>query len=154
MVRHSQKRKIGPVFFSVFLIYSAYLLYLTLFSHFYGRSHFHRSINLVPFRTIVHFLLNAGSAGALITNLFGNIAAFLPMGFLPPFFSDKFRKPRNIVLLILTASCLIEILQFCTGTGVSDVDDILLNTIGGVLGYLPYFFYERGVNEYVKRKDS
>lgn len=154
MVNKNQNKIFKFIFFTAFLIYLAYLAYLTLFSHFYGRSYFHRSINLVPFRTITHFVMNEGSTRIMLTNLGGNMAAFVPMGFLPPFFSIKLKRARNIFMLILAASLLIEILQFCAGVGVSDIDDILLNTLGGILGYLIHYIFEGRRNTYVKRKDN
>ncbi len=124
-----------PVFRVLFLMYLAYLTCLTFFSHFYGREKVHRSINWVPFRTILKYLTEASSSGVVLTNLAGNILAFVPMGFLLPLVSRKFSGFGNTFAAVLAGTAVIETMQYVAGAGVSDVDDVILNLAGGVLGY-------------------
>ncbi len=58
-------------------------------------------------------------------NLFGNVALFAPVGFL---------ARRRAVWAGLTLSALVEVTQFVTATGYSDVDDLMFNTLGAALG--------------------
>ncbi|WP_083445429.1 VanZ family protein [Halalkalibacterium halodurans] len=41
-------------------------------------------------------------------------------------------------LIVMAASIIIEFLQFLFGVGIPNIDDILLNTAGGVIGYGGY----------------
>ncbi len=68
-------------------------------------------------------------------NLFGNIALFIPLGLLYPLTSrrDTF---VSVMLKILITTGLIEIIQYLLIAGRSaDIDDIILNTLGGLIGY-------------------
>ncbi len=121
----------------LFLLYLSYLIYLTFFSHRYGRGYIHRSINLHPFRTIAEYAAASYNRSIIVTNLFGNIAAFVPLGFLLPLIGG--RKPIGVFKAALAAagvSIAVESLQYLFGVGAADIDDVILNTAGGILGYL------------------
>ncbi len=62
----------------------------------------------------------------------GNVACFLPFGFWIPKLTSL---RRSVVPLCLVGSLLIETLQWAFGTGSSQTEDILLNTLGGALGH-------------------
>ncbi|HDR8275355.1 TPA: VanZ family protein, partial [Bacillus cereus] len=65
----------------------------------------------------------------------GNILLLLPLGFfLPLWFRNLFNSYVVIFLIILTSTT-IEFLQYLFGVGIPNVDDVLLNTIGGGIGY-------------------
>ena len=66
---------------------------------------------------------------AVISNLFGNIAIFMPFGFLVPILGRKKRKFWFTALLGFELSLSVECIQLVTKTGCFDVDDIFLNTI-------------------------
>ena len=89
--------------------------------------------NFVPFRSIAHDVRAGGRH--LVVNLVGNLVAFLPMGLVPPLVVRRRVTPRQVALLSLTLSLMIEVPQFLTGRRVADVDDLILNTAGGLLGY-------------------
>lgn len=89
--------------------------------------------NIIPFETIMNTfnLLSSWS----IFNLLGNILIFIPLGILLT------NIKGNIVfvfMLSLITTCTLEISQFITNIGTFDVDDILLNSFGGFIGYLLY----------------
>lgn len=71
-------------------------------------------------------------------NIGGNILGFVPLGFLLPLVF--FRRGRLVLTVgaVFLISFLFESVQRYTGLGVFDVDDLLLNTIGGLSGYLFY----------------
>ncbi|MCG2618145.1 VanZ family protein [Terrimonas sp. NA20] len=71
-------------------------------------------------------------------NIGGNILGFVPLGFLLPLVF--FRRGRLVLTVgtIFLISFLFESVQRYTGLGVFDVDDLLLNTVGGLLGYIFY----------------
>ena len=91
-------------------------------------------INLTPGYTI-RSMLEKGSYGQKVINLAGNVLIFAPLGVLPPLLWKRWRHLWAAVPLSAGVSCLIEFLQLFLGRSV-DVDDVILNTLGGLLGYL------------------
>ncbi|PYG88456.1 glycopeptide antibiotics resistance protein [Ruminiclostridium sufflavum DSM 19573] len=130
--------RIDPVRLAVAFVFAGYVLllaYLTFFSDYYGRRMVHRSINLIPFKTIIEFITSDYNTEAVITNLAGNIAAFLPMGFLLPVAFGKLNSLRRIVFASLPGTLSVELIQYIFGTGASDIDDVILNVLGAAIGY-------------------
>lgn len=123
---------------SAFIIYIIYLAYLVFWSKYYGRNIAHHSFNLFPFNTIKQFLFSNFDSKVVITNIFGNIAAFLPMGFLLPVAFRKMDILVKVAMVTFTVSVVIEILQYITGAGTGDIDDIILNLTGGIIGFAIY----------------
>lgn len=94
--------------------------------------------NIIPFKTITDYIKASSHINQNIwmSNLFGNVLAFFPLGiFLPWLFKRLIGFWRTIASVFLATSS-VEILQFATRVGSFDIDDIILNTIGGALGYL------------------
>lgn len=125
---------------AIFLLgaYLFLLAYLTFFSSQYGRGNGLRGINIVPFSTIVQYLTRHMGTRNIIVNLAGNIAAFMPMGFLLPLAFKSMKKFSRVIAASIFATVLIEVVQYLTGSGISDIDDIFLNVLGGISGYLLY----------------
>ncbi|KJS88012.1 MAG: hypothetical protein JL57_12765 [Desulfosporosinus sp. BICA1-9] len=99
-----------------------------------------RRYNLAPLKTIALYIENYESFGAsiILINLLGNIVAFMPLGFLLPLAFKRTDRLTVITRITLLTSITAEICQFIFNVGGFDIDDVLLNTIGGVLGYLIY----------------
>ena len=91
------------------------------------------SNNLIPFREM--FRYDLGSR-LFLKNVLGNIIMFLPYGFFTSYFLKEKRLLPILILTIVT-SLTIECTQLMIGR-VFDIDDILLNIIGGVLGHYLY----------------
>jgi glycopeptide antibiotics resistance protein len=98
------------------------------------------SHNLVPFRSIVRYFTGNTSIREFFFNIMGNILLFVPFGFLLPMFRRKVKQLKVVAIASGLLSLLFELYQFLTSTGQFDVDDILLNLIGGITGYLLYSF--------------
>ena len=96
-----------------------------------------QTVNLVPFWGLGQSLA-AGSLAVLI-NIIGNIVAFMPIGLLLPLWHTRGRRLRNGALIGCGLSITIESLQWIQGQRVTDVDDVMLNTLGAVLGYLVFW---------------
>ncbi len=97
--------------------------------------------NLMPFREIYRYISHVDSLGigAVAANLLGNVVLFVPLGyFLPSFFARERLRPHFTIPICMCISIAVEVSQFMTRTGSMDVDDVLLNTIGGIIGYLIY----------------
>lgn len=99
----------------------------------------HRSINLIPLHSIIDYLLgeDIGQRSFSLMNVYGNIILFIPLGIYLPMFKGDKRLGIN-VLWIFLLSLSVEIIQFIFGIGVSDIDDIILNTLGGFIGIAVY----------------
>jgi glycopeptide antibiotics resistance protein len=69
------------------------------------------------------------------SNTLLNIALFVPLGFLLPVLWKKFRKFSNTLSFCFGASLFIELAQIFTYRA-TDINDLIANTLGGVLGYL------------------
>mgnify|MGYP002420959284 CR=1 FL=1 len=100
--------------------------------------------NLVLFKEIKRFIQYRHQLGtfAVFSNLFGNILIFMPVGY----FSAMAGKRRSFFKTLFWSFCLtfcVELMQLITKVGCFDVDDIFLNTIGGMLGYLVYALVQR-----------
>jgi glycopeptide antibiotics resistance protein len=119
----------------LFVAYLLLLAYLTLASKYYGREVEHRSINIIPLRTIIEYSTSGYNAIAITTNLLGNIAAFMPMGFLLPIVFSKLNRIRKVIYVSFISALLIELMQYILRVGASDIDDVILNVLGAVLGY-------------------
>lgn len=94
-------------------------------------AHNHRSVDLLLFNNWFNSTIWYGP----ITNLVGNVALFLPLGFLLLILSRRHSLPLTI-LAGAGISLSIEVLQYVFAVGYSDVDDLLFNTIGTAVGGL------------------
>lgn len=100
--------------------------------------------NLIPFKMILYYLSGAAGKTSALENVMGNIVGFMPLGMLAPLLSDKIKGMKNMLMASFLTSFSFEIIQLITGLGVFDVDDLILNTAGGVAGYLVFVhFYKQ-----------
>ncbi|HIX48570.1 MAG TPA: VanZ family protein [Candidatus Mediterraneibacter caccavium] len=129
-------RAVGKV---LFLLYVVFLIYFLFLAEWYGRTGISEEYryNLELFREIKRFIIYREQLGAfaVFANLAGNILIFVPYGF---FISVASRERGFFKTLFFSMglSLCVEIIQLFTRVGSFDVDDILLNTIGGVFGYI------------------
>jgi len=101
---------------------------------------FSQKINLIPLHTITEFWnnLHGGGRSHAFINLAGNVVMFVPLGFFIPYVFRKADSFRHSMLYALIMIVCIEIIQLVTLLGSLDVDDLILNMIGVVIGYLIY----------------
>lgn len=130
-----QIRRLGKILFAVYILF---LLYFLIFSDWYGRSgsleEYHYS--LTPFREIKRFWEYREQLGIWSAiNLFGNVLIFVPFGFFEPMASRQ-RSFWGTVMDGFLLSLLVEVFQFISKVGRFDVDDLILNTSGVIIGYL------------------
>lgn len=95
------------------------------------------SANLIPFKT-VRMYINYYHQINGFDNLFGNILAFMPFGVLLPTAFKECSKLWHSLLHSFWLSLCIELFQLVSHFGEFDVDDILLNCFGAILGYVFY----------------
>jgi glycopeptide antibiotics resistance protein len=117
------------------------LLYLVFFRFlpFDGIYSANRSVNLIPFKTIWGYLSGGSGISASVSsnNLLGNIVMFIPLGIYFQVFSKNKRWSAGFLPLIISTVA-IELFQFISGVGSCDIDDIILNFIGGLIGISIY----------------
>ena len=126
----------------LFILYICLLFYLLFFSETYGRTmDSGYRYNLEPFKEIKRFWNNWDSLGisTVITNLAGNIIAFAPFGFFLPIFFKVGKNVFGCVLVSALFSLAVETVQLFTKVGAFDVDDIMLNAVGGFVGWLCFY---------------
>lgn len=148
------KKKIRFVFKLLLILYLAALAYVCLFSEPLGRqvTDGHR-YNLIPFREISRFYTYKEVVGfsSFMLNLFGNILVFIPFGFILPIIRIRKRKLFDVILSIFLLSLTIETIQLFLRVGAFDVDDLILNTMGGVIGYILFLITNCIRRSYGKR---
>lgn len=133
--------------FVLLILYIAVLIYVCFLSEDYGRdvvTSYYR-YNLVPFKEITRFYIYRNVVGfrAFLANLFGNVLAFMPFGFFMPILRPKLRKWYCMFGMTFLLSLTIEIIQLLTRVGSFDVDDLILNTAGGITGYLLFYIMNK-----------
>ena len=141
-----RKKHIQRVSGGLFFLYLAVLIYFLFFADEYGRTpSVEMRYNLVPFVEIRRFLVYRKTLGfrAVFLNVYGNIIGFLPFGFFLPAMHQYFRRVYRTVSVSFLFSCGIELTQLVTRRGSCDVDDVILNTLGGLLGYLLFALSRR-----------
>lgn len=110
------------------IIYILCLFHVVTFQDInYGES------NFIPFKEIFRYSIGSNK---FIKNVLGNIILFIPFGFLSSYLL-KNRKLGVITILTIIASGTIETVQYYIGR-VFDIDDIILNLLGGIIGFLIY----------------
>lgn len=133
--------------FITILLYGVFAFYIVLLALILFRQHHAaRSVNLIPLRGIISYLtgmdLVSGSGidpsflrGLGLSNILGNIVIFVPLGVYITLFSRDKRVWKN-ALLVVAASLVVETVQVIFRMGIGDIDDVILNGIGGLLGVL------------------
>ncbi len=123
----------------VFISYIAALVYFVFFAEMFGRTGFSEQYryNLVPFKEIRRFIIYFSQLGAtaVFLNIAGNIVAFMPFGFCLPMVTAHRTRLLGVFLGTFGLSLAIELIQLVSRVGSCDVDDLILNTLGGVFGY-------------------
>ena len=104
-------------------------------------------VNLVP---LVHLFDYPVFREALI-NLIGNTAMFIPLGIVWPSVFKRLDTHGKVIAAGVGYSLLIEILQLAFFDRVTDIDDLLLNSLGFVLGYGIYLLV-KAVKRICKRR--
>ncbi len=145
-------RRVGKI---LFVLYIIFVFYFLLISEIYGRidkmQEYH--YNLVLFREIKRFWNYREQLGmfATATNLLGNVLIFLPFGFFMAM-ASRYRSFLSTLIYSFALSLTIELSQLFMKVGCFDVDDLLLNTIGGILGFITFLICNVIRRNYAKKK--
>ncbi|MBC1926061.1 VanZ family protein [Listeria innocua] len=151
------KNWIDFIWFCVFILYIFVLLHLVAYisigdfvnSTYTGNFHIQKEmINLIPFTTIENTFQQTLPTMPTIIQIIGNVLLLCPLSFFVLYFKITSTAGKTILVIFLT-SCGIELLQFAQTTMITgfesislppnrstDVDDIILNTLSGLIGVL------------------
>jgi glycopeptide antibiotics resistance protein len=81
-----------------------------------------------------------------VSSRFGNIYLFIPLGFVLPILFRRCQEMKLAVAMCFAATFMIELIQGITHWGSADIDDVILRTVGGALGYTAWISAARSVN--------
>lgn len=133
------KEKLVIIRFFVYILFVYYLFVLfknSIFARFFTKN-FMQGFQYVPFSSSF-FSKDALFTREFFSGLLEPVLIFIPMGLILPLASDKTKKFWFVMLIGLFFSIGIEMLQYFTKTGITSVDDLILNLIGVALGYFSY----------------
>ena len=140
----------------LFVVYAALLLWL-LFDRPVARDpafdyaqQLREHMNLVPFHTIGNYwqVVKRMEFTSLfyhcVINLAGNVLLFIPIGYFMPRLWPFLRNFFSFLLACVMAVTLVELLQLVTLLGSLDIDDLILNLFGMLVGYTLYMILNKG----------
>ena len=111
--------------------------------HYSYADYFSRFTNFIPFKTIIEYVQRYHN-GFRNLSLLGNFVLFMPMGALLPCVIRKLDRFWKVTLTVLGMVVAVEIVQEILRVGSVDIDDVLFNVIGAMIGYglvrLPFIY--------------
>jgi len=127
-----------PIVGVLLFAYLAFVAYLTLVG-FQGDP----GVNLVPFRQMENDIRDGGRN--FVVNFLGNLGLFIPVGLALPVLRARPTRVWQVAIICFSLSLIIELSQYALGRRVADIDDVLMNTVGGVAGFLAGLIFQRAV---------
>ena len=132
--------KISLVGYIIFIIYAMFLNSRGYWSKMSLGEYLLFQSNFIPFNTIT-FYIKSIFDGSInpdipIINLSANLLMFLPAGLYLPYYTKRIKTIKSCVIIMLIILLFIELIQFFTRRGSFDIDDLILNILGVVIGYL------------------
>ena len=127
------------ILFALYLLVIGYIVFVNGTRSILTESSRDLHLALMPFST-THFTFKQlieksfVDQSVLLYNLFGNMLLFVPFSFLLLYKNSKY-TPMYVIALAFVVSCCIESIQYFLILGITDIDDVLLNTLGACLGY-------------------
>lgn len=147
IVRRNYKLGIlREVAINLFFIYFLAVIYFTFFKYGMLGMSFNRGryLNFVPLiETINMFTSNFMGLGNSLYNVIGNVLLFVPLGFFIPFLFRKGESLKQVLAYGFIGSLAIEVIQYFTAINVTDIDDVIFNTLGAALGFAFYKMFKR-----------
>jgi len=151
--RNKRVQVFREILINIFAIYLVLLISLTLFpvSIIWKGviREYHSNVNLIPFLDILNYFRHTDFSLAfklkfLIKNLVGNVLLLVPVGIFIPTLWVRMRNFKKTVVIGASISLIIELMQYLLayiGLGwgrTTDIDDLILNTFGVMIGYAIY----------------
>ncbi len=95
-----------------------------------------RTLAIIPFQSIMKYY-NSGNLWASVLNVIGNVVIFIPFGVYLKLYT-KNKSSKKAITTVFWTSLIVEVVQFVLDIGIADIDDIILNAIGGIIGVWVY----------------
>lgn len=157
---------------AIFTLYISFLVGIALFPvdiYFQGSAYNNQIsiFNYVPLRLILKQVFNIGQVPnypvlmqiqTLINNLIKNLIFLAPLGFITPILWKKYDSLKNIVIISLASALSIELLQLledCFNIAyhrITQINDVILNVVGALLGYAVYLAFNALVKKFKNQK--
>ncbi|KTD88083.1 VanZ family protein [Paenibacillus etheri] len=141
-----KERLLSTFAWVIFIVYLLVLVRIVLFKDtqiynlFVMIGHGQRVLNIIPFASTFEMMRTIGLLHNL-QNIAGNLAVFFPMGIFIPLLMNKGFKQTVVIVIGISVS--IEVVQYILAIGISDIDDVILNTVGAIVGW-SVFQYIKG----------
>ena len=123
-------KEIMTLLFIIYIVILFYVVSIPIINY--------QTINLKPFKEILRYPINSL---LFIKNVIGNILLFIPYSFFLSFYF-KINRLYKILIICLSLTLTIELIQINIKR-VFDIDDIILNLISSILGYLIYKIFKK-----------
>ena len=120
------------VFMLFFIVYMMCLFYVVTFQDI---DVVKSGYNIIPFKEMFRYKIGSR---LFFKNVIGNLLMFIPFGFFTAYILREI-KLRWVFIITLIISITIEIIQTKIGR-IFDIDDVILNVIGGCIGYYIFSF--------------
>jgi len=122
--------------FGVLTLTGYFMLFRELAAHGWWHKLLHRiqtkdKINLQPFLMFKQFQIAS-------TQVIGNLVMLLPLGIYIPLLFPRLAGFFKVCIICLSVSVSIELMQLITNARSTDIDDVILNTSGAIVGYIIY----------------
>jgi glycopeptide antibiotics resistance protein len=117
--------------------YNRYFFYPPDTNRFFDLDVWQLNSNLIPMQNTIQYIKGTErfEIEIILHNTLGNILIFLPLGIFLPILFKKFNSLSKVFVSSILISFTIEVLQFVLQIGQFDIDDILLNTVGAIIGF-------------------
>lgn len=110
-------------------------------------SYLKANVNLIPFATIAEYFRRLSAEtinpGIVYRNLIGNVVLFIPLGMIFPYFVEKCRKLLPCLLYSAVTVAIVEVLQVLLRQGSCDIDDLILNVFGALIGFCIFSIFKK-----------
>lgn len=110
------------------MCYYGFVLWITLLN----RTLTERKYQFELFWSIKHWIANEPGGKEELIQYINNILLFIPFGFLLTYFYEK--RWLTIIVIALCFSAFIEVAQYCFALGFAELDDVISNTVGAIIG--------------------
>lgn len=137
----------------VFFIYLVIVSLLTIFKHGVfdipiNLNSLKLRLNLIPLIETFKMLTGDWVVAYAWYQVIANVLVFIPLGFLSPLLFKAVYKWWHVLLVGFGGSLIIEGLQILTSRNVVDIDDLIFNTLGAMIGYVVYLGFIKIIKQF------
>lgn len=94
--------------------------------------------NYIPLNTISKYIIGDENNTQDINKIARNLILYIPLGFFIPILIKTNRDFSNLAMAVITFSVTFALVKIIGGFGVFNIDELILNTLGGIIGFIIY----------------